>query len=77
MVQYNNLHELWKIDATDVTIKAGTKIFKCKRGRFLFDWKKKVLTENLIENLTEIGQNMKYLYGKYSYKKVRHLCVRV
>ena len=37
MVQYNNLHELWKIYAEDVTINTGSKNFKIKRARFVFD----------------------------------------
>lgn len=37
MVQYNNLHELWKIDAENVVIKTGSKTFKSKRARFIFD----------------------------------------
>ena len=37
IVQYNNLYNLWKIDATDVTINTGSKILKCKRARFIFE----------------------------------------
>ena len=37
IVQYNNLYNLWKIDATDVTINTGSKILKFKRARFIFE----------------------------------------
>jgi hypothetical protein len=37
MVQYNNLHELWKIDAENVKIKVGSKVFNSKRVRFIFE----------------------------------------